>query len=68
MTKGEARKLRKQARAEGRTFNVERRVDGGLEMVAERTPAEERRHARSMHRWAVRYESLNGAPEGDWDR
>jgi hypothetical protein len=68
MTKGERRKLRKADRAAGRTFNIERRAGGGLELVAERTPAEERRHERAMHRWARRYEARNGAPEGWWDR
>ncbi len=68
MTKGEQRKARKAARAAGQTFNIERRADGGLEFVAERTAAQERRHDRAMHRWARRYEALNGAPEGDWDR
>ena len=55
MTKSEARKARKTARAAGRTFTIERRPDGGLGYVAERTPAEERRHEARMERWARRY-------------
>jgi hypothetical protein len=58
MTKSEARAARKAGTL--RDYN-----DHGEPM---RTPAEERRHARSMHRWARRYDRLNGAPEGDDDR
>lgn len=55
MTKGEARKARKAARAAGQTFTIERREDSGLEIVAERTPAQERKHERTMERWARRH-------------
>lgn len=68
MTKGELRKARKQARAEGRAWNIESSASGGLEIVRERTEAEERKHERAMNRWACRYDELNGAPEGDSDR
>jgi hypothetical protein len=68
MGKGEQRKARKAARAAGQSFSVERREDGGLEMVAARTAAQERKHERAMYRWAERYDTLNGAPEGDYDR
>jgi hypothetical protein len=30
--------------------------------------AAEYRHQDSMEHWARRYDELNGAPEGDWDR
>jgi len=55
VTKGELRRARKAARAAGQTFNIERRPDGGLEMVTERTPAQERKHERQMERWATRF-------------
>jgi hypothetical protein len=52
--KGEARQARKAAVAAGRSWNVETRAGGGLEVVRERTAAQERRHARAMERWARR--------------
>ena len=64
MTKGELRKARKQAKAEGR------RLDGDLALPNQ--PAQEfsetPRGYRARERWARRYDALNGAPEGDWDR
>jgi len=66
--KGLARQARKAARAAGTTLNIERRSDGGLVFVAERTATQERAHARRMYRWAKWYDSLNGAPESDMDR
>ena len=54
MTKGEQRKARKAARAAGQTFNIERRPDGGFEMVVERTSALERKHEGTMEQWARR--------------
>lgn len=58
MTKSEARKARKAGTL--RDYN-----DQGGTL---RTRIEERRHAVRMGRWARRYERLNGAPEGWWDR
>ena len=55
MTKSELRKQRKAARAAGQTWNLERREDGGLEIVHERTPAQERQHEARMERWARKY-------------
>ena len=69
MTKGELRKLRKQARAAGQRLtgelSVEQRDPVGAP-VAEwsETP----RGYRARERWARFYDALNGAPEGDWDR
>ena len=51
-TKGELRRARKAARAAGQGWNVELSMDGHYEMVRERTPAQERRHERTMDRWA----------------
>ena len=65
MTKSELRKLRKQARADGQVVEFE---NGRPVMVTPRTAKQERQHAVRMHRWAKRYDELNGAPEGDWDR
>lgn len=56
LSKGEMRKLRKARKASGESWN------------GTRTPAQERKHERRMYRWARRYDALNGAPEGDWDR
>ena len=55
MTKGEQRAVRKAAAAAGQGWTVERRPDGGLEMVRHHTEAEESRHAARMERWARRY-------------
>jgi hypothetical protein len=52
--KGRARAARKAARARGENWNLERGQDGGLEVVRERTPPEERAHERRMERWARR--------------
>lgn len=68
MTKSELRAARKAAAAAGRPWNVETAAGGGLEDVRERTPVQERRHARAMERWARGYDARNGAPEGDGDR
>ena len=61
MTKGEARKARKAAREAGQDYTVERRPDGGLEIVQTRTVSQERRHERAMERWARRIDS-----DPDW--
>lgn len=61
MTKGEARRARKAARAAGQAVSVERREDGGLELVTERTPAQERKHERNLERWVKRIDS-----DPDW--
>ncbi len=65
MTKGELRKARKQAQAAGRP------LDGGLALDRDAQPqefSETRRGYRARERWARRYDSLNGAPESDYDR
>ncbi len=54
MTKGEARAARKAATAAGESYTVERRADGGLEVVHQRTARAERAHERRMERWARR--------------
>jgi hypothetical protein len=53
--KGEARKARKAARETGVSMSVERRDDGGLEIVRTRTHRQERQHEARMDRWARRY-------------
>jgi len=66
MTKGEMRAARKAAARAGNW-----QVDASgvpLVIVRERTPAGEARHAARMHRWARRYDALNGAPESEDDR
>jgi hypothetical protein len=54
MTKSEQRRDRKAAAAAGRPWNIETAASGHLEIVCERTQAEERRHAARMDRWARR--------------
>lgn len=66
MTKGELRKARQQARAEGKP------LAGDLALAHENRGTmeftETPRGYRARDRWARRYDALNGAPEGDWDR
>lgn len=65
MSKSEMRKARKVARTEGRPFVGELALDrdqGPMEFTD--TP----RGRVALERWARRYDALNGAPEGDWDR
>jgi len=67
MTKGELRKARQQARAEGKPLT------GELAIASDRntSPVEfsdGSRGRRALDRWARRYDALNGAPEGEWDR
>lgn len=65
MTKGELRRARKAAKAAGG------RLDGDLAVRGESGPeefSESGRGYRARERWARRYDELNGAPEGDWDR
>ena len=67
MTKGELRKARKAARVAGCHFT------GDLTLPQDnRTDtmefSETARGYDARHRWAKRYDELNGAPEGDSDR
>ena len=64
MTKGEKRKARKGAKADGRKLTGDLAVKGEPVMEFSETP----RGYRARERWARRYDDLNGAPEGDWDR
>ena len=67
-TKGETRAARKAAVAAGRPWTAEpNEHGGGYTQVFERTPAEERRHARAMERWARWHDECNGAPESEED-
>jgi hypothetical protein len=69
MTKSELRKARKAARAAGQPLTGELALSGG---ECSRTDpcefSESARGYRARARWARRYDDLNGAPEGDWDR
>jgi len=65
MTKGELRAARKAAVRSGRPLTGELAVDGGTSPVEF---TETCRGYRARDRWARRYDELNGAPEGDWDR
>jgi hypothetical protein len=62
MTKSELRKARKLARAEGRPLDGDLAVRDPVEF------SETVKGYRARDRWARHYDSLNGAPEGDWDR
>lgn len=66
MTKSERRKARKAARASGRRLTNDLAVDDRDASPIEFTESACGYDAR--HRWAKRYDALNGAPEGDWDR
>ena len=54
MTKGELRKLRKQARAEGHEYVAVIGESGAPEMAPIRTPREERQRRDGWNRWAER--------------
>lgn len=67
--KGELRRLRRAAKEGGRPLTGE--LAPGRDEQAERPAMEwggSRRGYRARERWARHYDSLNGAPEGDWDR
>ena len=64
MTKGEMRKARKAARERGEHLTGDLSVSG--QPVQEFS--ETARGYKARERWARYYDSLNGAPEGDWDR
>jgi hypothetical protein len=67
MTKGELRKARKAARAEGRPLDGELAI-AKLERGHGQEFSETPRGYRARERWARRYDELNGAPESDYDR
>lgn len=55
----------------GATPTIVTRTDGAWWCVACQEwvyTDDEQRHAQAMHRWAERYDKLNGAPENDNDR
>jgi hypothetical protein len=62
MNKSEVRKARKAARESGQALTGELALRGSEEFT------ETAAGHRARDRWAKRYDSLNGAPEGDWDR
>ena len=62
MTKGERRAARKAAKAAGERLTGDLAVDQPQEF------SETVAGYRARERWAKRYDELNGAPEGDWDR
>ncbi len=64
LTKSQVRKARKRARINGQSFAGELELPN--QPVAEFT--ETQRGYRAREKWARRYDELNGAPEGDWDR
>ena len=65
MTKSELRKARKAARKAGKPLAGELALDRGRQPLEfSETP----RGYKARDRWARYYDSLNGAPEGDWDR
>ena len=66
MTKGERRRARKEAQAAGRPLTGELALDRNDTDPMEFSETPKGYEARE--RWARRYDDLNGAPEGDWDR
>ena len=67
MTKGQLRRMRKDAAHAGREWSVIQE-NGMLRIVQPRTRRAEHRHAAAMDRWARQYDRLNGAPENNEDR
>lgn len=69
MTKAERRKARKAARAAGQRLTGELALpDAPNTFSGPEEFTETPRGYRARERWARRYDALNGAPEGDWDR
>lgn len=71
MTKGERRKARQQARAEGRPLVGDLAVSTDRQADRDTGPhsfSETQRGYRARQRWAERYDRLNGAPESEYDR
>lgn len=64
MTKSELRAARKAARCEGKKLTGDLELPGHPVHEFSETP----RGYKARERWARRYDELNGAPEGDWDR
>lgn len=68
MSKGELRKARKEAKANGQqlvgALALPRSDQGNSPVEFSETT----RGYRARDRWARHYDDLNGAPEGDWDR
>ena len=64
MTKGDIRKARKLARANGDPLDRELELPNQPACELSESVAGDR----GRERWARYYDSLNGAPEGDWDR
>ncbi len=70
LTKSERRKQRKSARTTGKALTGELALQYQRE-TSNNDPGEFTETAAgydARHRWAERYDDLNGAPEGDWDR
>lgn len=77
MTKSELRKARKAARESGRRLTGDLAIrrgespdplDSGDRDRGNCSFSESYRGRLARDRWASRYDELNGAPEGDWDR
>lgn len=71
--KGKRRKARKEAHAEGKVYRPSRLVAddrGVLQEVAGDVVvfSETPKGYKARETWARYYDSLDGAPEGDWDR
>lgn len=68
MTKSEKRQARKAARAAGERLTGELALPEGDKDTGSAEWSESAAGDRARERWARRYDDLNGAPEGDWDR
>ena len=66
MTKAEIRKARKAARVAHQPLTGELALETSEHDPFDFTESTAGYEARN--RWAERYDDLNGAPEGDWDR
>jgi hypothetical protein len=59
MTKGELRKLRKQARTNGGSWNIETNEQGQATIVHTRTIRQEQKYQKSLDKWARAYYENN---------
>ena len=67
MTKGEIRKLRKAARAEGKPLAGNLALPGDNNIRGDGEFSEGPQGRRALDRWARQYDDLNGRPESDED-
>lgn len=68
MTKAELRKARRAAVAAGQPLIGELALPNRADQDQPAEFSDTPRGRTALHRWARYYDSLNGAPENEWDR